>query len=83
MKLLWQQIIGVMAVLMVALGLSAYLTSRYMSNRIFQDKQEELIQYGTNIVANHFTRNDLERASQLLQDKEIVIQVYLDRKSVV
>lgn len=83
MKLLWQQIIGVMAVLMVALGLSAYLTSRYMSNRIFQDKQEELIQYGTNIVANHFTRNDLERASELLQDKEIVIQVYLSDGTII
>lgn len=83
MKLLWQQIIGVMAVLMVALGLSAYLTSRYMSNRIFQDKQDELIQYGTNIVANHFTRNDLERASQLLQEKEIVIQVYLSDGTVI
>lgn len=77
MKLLWQQIIGVLTVLMVALGLSAYFISDYMTDQIYNQRQKELVQYGANIVANHFTRNDLVRVSQLLESQEIVIQVYL------
>lgn len=83
MKLLWQQIIGVMTVLIVALGLSAYLTNSYMSYQIYQNKQDELVQIGLNIVLNHFTRYDLERASQLLKQEEIVIQVYLSDGTVI
>ncbi|MBD3950124.1 HAMP domain-containing histidine kinase [Tuanshanicoccus lijuaniae] len=77
MKLLWQQILSVMSVLLVALSLSAYLTSRYMSQQIFDQKQKQLVAYGMNIVANKFTRNDLERATKLMANDDIVIQVYL------
>lgn len=77
MRLLWQQILGVMTVLIVALGLSAFLISQVMEKEIYHRKQQELIQYGMNIVENQFTRTDLEKAYQLMADEEIVIQVFL------
>ncbi|MBS4461703.1 HAMP domain-containing histidine kinase [Aerococcaceae bacterium zg-B36] len=77
MKLLWQQILSVMSVLLVALGLSAFLISSYMSNQIIEQKQKQLVAYGTNIVANKFTRKDLERVTKLMANDDIVIQVYL------
>lgn len=83
MKLLWQQIIGVVLVLLVALGVSAYLISHYMTQQIYEQKQKQLIQMGINIVENRFTRHDLERATDMLEDEELVIQVYLSDGTVI
>lgn len=77
MKVLWQQILGILLVLLIALGISAYRLSSYMQNQIFLSRQTQLINYGQNIVSNNFTRDDLERASLLLASENIEIQVYL------
>ncbi|UUX32913.1 sensor histidine kinase [Fundicoccus culcitae] len=77
MKVLWQQILGILLVLLIALGISAYRVSSYMQNQIFLSRQTQLINYGQNIISNNFTRDDLERASLLLASENIEIQVYL------
>ncbi|HFI0464269.1 TPA: ATP-binding protein [Streptococcus suis] len=83
MKLLWQQLIAIVLLIGAALALSAFLLSRYMTTQIYDQRQKVLVQYGLNIVENHFTRSDLERMSQLLKDEEIVIQVYLEDGTVI
>lgn len=83
MKLLWQQIIGIITIMMIALGLSAILVSGYMTNQIYTQRQNQLVEYGRNIVENKFTRSDLEKVSQLLNDEEIIIQVYLSDGTII
>lgn len=78
MKVLWQQILGIILVMLIALGISANRMSAFMENQIFQNRQTQLINYGRNILANNFTRDDLERASMLLASENIEIQVYLN-----
>lgn len=76
MKLLWQHILSVVTVIIISLGISAYLINHYMAEQIYNQKQEELVQYGVHIVQNQFRRTDLERVTQLLGE-DVVIQVYL------
>lgn len=78
MKFLWQQIVGFLIVIITALTISAYRMSDYMTSQIYVDREEQLLNYGQNIVSNNFTRTDLVRASQILTSENIVIQVYLE-----
>lgn len=78
MKFLWQQIVGFLIVIMTALTISAYRMSDYMTTQIYVNREEQLLNYGQNIVSNNFTRTDLVRASQLLASENIVIHVYLE-----
>lgn len=77
MKYLWQQIVVFLVILMTALSISAYGISRYMEKSIYHDREQQLLRYGGNIVANQFSRNDLVKASQLLSSEKIAVQVYL------
>lgn len=77
MKLLWQQIVGMLIAIIVALTIIAVRVERSVTNEIQTNRQEQLLNYGRNIVSNDFSRKDLERASQMLASENIVIQVYL------
>lgn len=77
MKFLWQQIIVFFVVLLTALSISAYGISHYMEKHIYNERENQLLLYGENIVNNAFSRNDLVIASQLLASEKIMIQVYL------
>ncbi|WP_124058215.1 sensor histidine kinase [Vaginisenegalia massiliensis] len=78
MKFLWQQIIGFLLVMLLALAIGGYRMSEYMTQKIYYDKEQQLLNYGKNIVSNNFTRSDLLKASQLLASEKIFIQVYLE-----
>ena len=49
----------------------------YITSKIEEERQDQLMDYGRNIVENNFSREDLYRASQLLASENILIQVYL------
>ncbi len=77
MKIVWQQIIGMLLVLITALMIIAVRIEKSVTQEITENRQEQLINYGQNIVSNNFSREDLVRTSQLLASENIVIQVYL------
>lgn len=77
MRFIWQQILGFLLVIVTALAIIATRVENHMANQIQTNRQEQLINYGKNIVGNNFSREDLVRASQLLASENIVIQVYL------
>ena len=77
MKFLWQQVIGLLLVIFVALAIIATRMEDYITTSIEESRQEQLMNYGRNIIGNNFSREDLYRASQLLASENILIQVYL------
>lgn len=77
MRFIWQQILGFLLVIITALAIIATRVENHMTDQIQANRQEQLINYGKNIVGNNFSREDLVRASQLLASENIVIQVYL------
>lgn len=77
MKFIWQQVCGFLVVILITVGIMAYQTQSYMKDRIFTEHVNQLVNYGTNIVNNDFSRAQLSSASQLLASDEIMIQVYL------
>ena len=82
-RFLWQQIIGFLSIMIVALLISATRMSEYMTKQVYTEVQERLLSYGRNIVANDFSRNDIKRADQLLSSDNIYIQVYLEDGSII
>src|SRR5699024_5111700 len=77
MKVLWQQLIAFLLVIIATVALFAYRIEDEMTTEIEQTREQQLLNYGYNIVNNNFSRNDLVRTSQLLASEIIVIQVYL------
>ena len=77
MKVLWQQLIAFLLVIIATVALFAYRIEDEMTTEIEQTREQQLLNYGYNIVNNNFSRNDLVRTSQLLASENIVIQVYL------
>lgn len=78
MKVFWQQLIGFLVVIFAAMFLFAFRIESDISSYIIATREEQLLNYGNNIVNNNFSREDLVRASQLLASENIIIQVYLD-----
>ncbi|MGX7092086.1 sensor histidine kinase [Hutsoniella sourekii] len=78
MKFLWQQLLGFFVVIIVILAFLSSRIENYMVKQIENTREEQLLNYGRNIVNNNFSRTDLIRASQLLASEEIIIQVYLE-----
>ncbi|HBY89751.1 MAG: ATP-binding protein [Ruoffia tabacinasalis] len=77
MKVLWQQLFAFLLVIIATVALFAYRIEGEMTTEIEQTREQQLLNYGYNIVNNNFSRNDLVRTSQLLASENIVIQVYL------
>ncbi|MBG9988780.1 HAMP domain-containing histidine kinase [Aerococcaceae bacterium DSM 111176] len=77
MKIVWQQILGMLLVLVTALMIIALRIEQSVTQEITENRQAQLINYGQNIVENNFSREDLVRTSQLLASENIIIQVYL------
>ena len=77
MKVLWQQLFAFLLVIIATVALFAYRIEDEMTTEIEQTREQQLLNYGYNIVNNNFSRNDLVRTSQLLASENIVIQVYL------
>ena len=82
-KFLWQQIIGFLSIMIVALFISATRMSEYITKQVYTEVQERLLSYGSNIVTNDFSRTDIKRADQLLASDNIYIQVYLEDGSII
>lgn len=78
MKVLWQQLLGFMAVILVAVLIFAFRVESQVSDHIISNRETQLLNYGNNIVNNNFSREDLVKASQLLASENIIIQVYLN-----
>lgn len=77
MKVLWQQLIAFLVIILATVALFAYRIEAEMTAEIQETREQQLLNYGYNIVNNNFSREDLVRASQLLASERIVIQVYL------
>lgn len=77
MKVLWQQVIAFLLVIIATVALFAYRIEDEMTTEIEQTREQQLLNYGYNIVNNNFSRDDLVRTSQLLASENIMIQVYL------
>lgn len=77
MKVLWQQLIAFLLVILATVALFAFRIEKEMTTEIEQSREQQLLNYGYNIVNNNFSRNDLVRTSQLLASEKILIQVYL------
>ena len=77
MKIVWQQIIGMLLVLITTLMIIAVQIEQSVTEEITENRQAQLINYGQNIVGNNFSREDLVMTSQLLASENIIIQVYL------
>ncbi|AXY26553.1 sensor histidine kinase [Suicoccus acidiformans] len=77
MKFFWQQFLSFLVLLLLTV---AIMTNRMVNNitdELTQNRQEQLLNYGYNIINNNFSREDLVRTSQLLASENILIQVYL------
>lgn len=77
MKVLWQQLIAFLVIILATVALFAYRIEAEMTAEIENTREQQLLNYGYNIVNNNFSREDLVRTSQLLASEKIVIQVYL------
>ncbi|XJS10330.1 ATP-binding protein [Aerococcaceae bacterium WGS1372] len=77
MKVLWQQLIAFLVIILATVALFAYRIEAEMTAEIEETREQQLLNYGYNIVNNNFSREDLVRTSQLLASERIVIQVYL------
>lgn len=77
MKVLWQQLVGFLVVIIATVALFAYRIEDQMTSEIEANREQQLLNYGYNIVNNNFSRGDLVRTSQLLASENIIIQVYL------
>lgn len=76
MKFLWQQLISFLVLILVILAVISYRMENYLTTQITNDLEEQLINYGDNIINNNFSRKDLEKTTQLLASENILIQVY-------
>ncbi len=63
--------------MLVTLALSASRISNYMNQQIHSEVETRLLNYGSNIVSNNFSREDIKKVDQLLASDNISIQVYL------
>lgn len=77
MKFLWQQIISFFILIFLTLAIISTRMESYMTQQVTGKLEEQLLNYGDNIVNNNFSRNDLVRTTQLLASEGILIQVYL------
>ena len=77
MKIVWQQILGILLVIVIDLMIIAVTVEQSVTQEITENRQDQLIHYGQNIVSNNFSREDLVKTSQLLASENIIIQVYL------
>lgn len=77
MKVLWQQLIAFLVIILATVALFAYRIEAEMTAEIEKNREQQLLNYGYNIVNNNFSREDLVRTSQLLASENIIIQVYL------
>lgn len=77
MKVLWQQLIAFLIVIIAAVALFAVRISDAIQTQIISNYEEQLLNYGNNIVNNKFSRSDLVLTSQLLASERIETQVYL------
>lgn len=77
MKVLWQQLIAFLVIILATVALFAYRIEAEMTAEIENNREQQLLNYGYNIVNNNFSREDLVRTSQLLASENIIIQVYL------
>lgn len=77
MKVLWQQLLAFLIAIIAAVALFAFRIEDEMTSHIIATREEQLLNYGNNIVNNNFSRNDLVRTFQLLASENIIIQVYL------
>lgn len=77
MKVLWQQLIAFLIVIIAAVALFAVRISDTIQTQIISNYEEQLLNYGNNIVNNKFSRSDLVLTSQLLASERIETQIYL------
>ena len=77
MKVFWQQLLGFSLIIVIAIMLFAFRIERQISDNLIDSREQQLLNYGNNIVNNNFSRYDLVRTSQLLARENISIQVYL------
>ena len=82
-RFLWQLIAGFLLVMLVTLALSASRISNYMNQQIHSEVETRLLNYGSNIVSNNFSREDIKKVDQLLASDNISIQVYLANGSII
>ena len=82
-RFLWQLIAGFLLVMLVTLALSASRISYYMNQQIHSEVETRLLNYGSNIVSNNFSREDIKKVDQLLASDNISIQVYLANGSII
>ena len=82
-RFLWQLIAGFLLVMLVTLALSASRISNYMNQQIHSEVETRLLNYGSNIVSNNFSREDIKKINQLLASDNISIQVYLANGSII
>lgn len=78
MKFFWQQIIACLILILASLMVISTRMEKILTQQITQDLQSQLLNYGTNITTNKFSRNDLVKTTQLLASENILIQVYLN-----
>ncbi len=76
MKFLWQQLLGFFILIIVILFIMSYRMENFLTSQITNNLEEQLLNYGDNIINNNFSRNDLEKTTQLLASENILIQVY-------
>ena len=55
MKFLWQQVIGLLLVIFVALAIIATRMEDYITTSIEESRQEQLMNYGRNIICLLYT----------------------------
>lgn len=83
MKFLWQQLLGIFIIILVAFTTSAVTLSDYMTHQVLSETEQKLLSYGQNVVDNGFSRADINRADQLLSNENINIRVYLSDGKVI
>lgn len=77
MKVLWQQILAFLIVLLTALAISAVRVADYTTERIYSTTEEQLLNYGRSLASHNFSRSDLSQILKAFQQENVDIQIYL------
>lgn len=76
MKIVWQQTLAFLLVILTALVVSSLLITRAMEEQIYARREKELLQIAQTVGYSTDTRQDFERTAFVLQQIGVVFEIY-------
>ncbi|MGX7350084.1 sensor histidine kinase [Dolosicoccus paucivorans] len=76
MKIVWQQTLAFLLVILTALVVSSLLITKAMEEQIYARREKELLQIAHTVGYSTDTRQDFERTAFILQQIGVVFEIY-------